>query len=201
MPRRRARFELLLLTLYLATNICCMFVGVTCRGQISARSGVLAVINLVPALLDSRLNASAQAWGMSLHSTLVLHRSTALVAISQGLVHGGLALRTLMTVQWNATNVVAVNVGSSRGTERDRVPDPDRAECSVIVLDRPCLSSTPPVPVSVSTGPSTATHFPARPGHHRSLASSVPPAASSSALHLRGYRAGGFEPSSAHTGF
>ena len=126
MLRRTARFELLLLTLYLATNICCMFVGVTCNAQISARSGVLAVINLVPALLGARLEASAQAWGMSLHSTMVLHMFTALVAISQGLVHGGLALRSLMTVQWNATTVVGVNVGSSTGTEPDRVPDPDR---------------------------------------------------------------------------
>lgn len=82
--------EFLVLSLYLGGNVAALYLG---RANLAATAGMLATINITPLFLGGRTNPLADLFGVPLSMYYVFHHFIGRIAIAEGLLHSGLALR------------------------------------------------------------------------------------------------------------
>lgn len=87
---RIARFEAILLLLFLAGNVLPIAIG-TKNTSVMKRMGTMSVINLVPLALGSHMNLIASWWRIRPQSYERMHRWVGKVAILEGLIHSVMA--------------------------------------------------------------------------------------------------------------
>ena len=87
-----ARFNVLLVVLFLVGNAACLRIGVRNIASLTKRSGMLCIINIVPLVLGERINLVASFCGVRLRTYTSIHEWLGAVVIAEGLIHSVTAL-------------------------------------------------------------------------------------------------------------
>jgi hypothetical protein len=86
------RLHGIFLTIYIATNVVSSVIYIQSIAQLATRSGLLAIINIVPLMLGGRTNFLLDRLSVNRNSHDSLHRWIGRVVLLQGLLHGILHL-------------------------------------------------------------------------------------------------------------
>ncbi|KAH8674404.1 hypothetical protein BGZ60DRAFT_403841 [Tricladium varicosporioides] len=105
------RFEVLIVFLYLLTNILIITIGV--KSEIGSRAATMSVINLIPLLCGPRLSLVTKLLGISLRTSISSHQWFGRTAILQVLVHMIAVLTGGDVFTWTTNNVTGVVAGSA----------------------------------------------------------------------------------------
>jgi hypothetical protein len=81
-----------LLGAYVIANRVCMGLGVHGTSNLMLRSGMMASVNLIPLFLSGWTNFLANSFGIPLHTYYLAHHWVGRMAVTQGLLHAGLAI-------------------------------------------------------------------------------------------------------------
>ncbi len=84
---RATRLELVALTAFLTGNALCLGINVRAVTDFVNRSGLIAIINLMPLALGADMNLIVSLCGIGLPAYAMLHRWLARVAITEALIH------------------------------------------------------------------------------------------------------------------
>jgi hypothetical protein len=84
---KTARFNVLLVVLFLIGNAVCLSVEVKDVASLIKRSGLLCIINLVPLALGEHMNLVANFCGVRLKAYASMHEWLGRVVIAKGLIH------------------------------------------------------------------------------------------------------------------
>ena len=117
------RIQVLSVIAYISGNILCMTIGSTTMSQVTARAGILSIINMIPLLVGPRLAMVADLVGISIRTNLRIHEWIGRMAILQGMIHtilpfvghrpfrwdsirsSGVVVRPLLLLSISSTNV------------------------------------------------------------------------------------------------
>ncbi|KAH8650328.1 hypothetical protein BGZ60DRAFT_389188 [Tricladium varicosporioides] len=89
---RTARFDVLLVVLFLVGNAVCLSVKVKDAASLTKRSGLLCIINLVPLALGEHMNLLASFLGVRLSAYASMHEWLGRVVMAEGLIHSVAAI-------------------------------------------------------------------------------------------------------------
>lgn len=103
---RTARFDVLLVILFLVGNAVCLSIEVKDVVSLTKRSALLCIINLVPLALGEHMNFVASFCGVRLSAYASLHEWLGRVVIAEGLIHSVAAISS-QHINLQSTFVVA----------------------------------------------------------------------------------------------
>ena len=103
--------EIVCVSIYLSANIFILVWGLTGRKDLMARSGRLSAINLVPLMVGTNLNATADLLGMSLRRQLAMHRWVGVMTLLLGMLHFAF---TIHAWKWTLVSIWGVAVSKLR---------------------------------------------------------------------------------------
>ncbi|PVH68072.1 hypothetical protein DL98DRAFT_395368, partial [Cadophora sp. DSE1049] len=89
---KMARFDVLLVVLFLVGNAVCLSVEVKDVASLIKRSGLLCIINLVPLALGEHMNLVASFCGVRLSAYASMHKWLGRVVMAEGLIHSAAAI-------------------------------------------------------------------------------------------------------------
>ena len=112
------RFQVLMVSLYLLTNLLVTIIGV--RANISSRAATMSIINLIPLLCGPRLSLITRLFGISLRASIGSHQWFGRTAIAQMLVHLVISL-TESSFTWTTINLTGVVACSTPSPARHRL--------------------------------------------------------------------------------
>ena len=107
-----SRFELLLLTLYIASNGICMAYKATSRSDVSSKAAILSTINMIALLVGSQLTLVADFLGIAHPNFVLLHHWMGLLSTTQGIIHTFLAVPDRANFRWNPSSLFGFIVSS-----------------------------------------------------------------------------------------
>jgi hypothetical protein len=90
--RKRIGFDVLLIVAFLVGNVLCTTIRVKDIHGLTGRSGLMAIINLMPIPLGGHMNIIANRCGIRLGAYARTHRWLGRVAIVEGLIHTAAAV-------------------------------------------------------------------------------------------------------------
>lgn len=105
-----SRAHLILTALYVAGTITCNVLQVQSSQDAGKRAATLSLINLIPMFLGGGYEFGARLLGVSLYSYGFLHRSFALVALIEAVIHIIIVARTRSVTWTNETNFYGILV-------------------------------------------------------------------------------------------
>jgi hypothetical protein len=107
---KTTRFDVLILVLFLAANVYALKAGVNDTSSFIRRSGLLAVINMVPLFLGGQMNLIASHCGIGLRGYTRMHRWLGRVSAAEGLLHSIVALSIIRPDLHNQRDIAAIVV-------------------------------------------------------------------------------------------
>ncbi|KAI9799073.1 MAG: hypothetical protein M1833_004267 [Piccolia ochrophora] len=107
-------FELLAVIAYLVANVICILVGTPSQPQISARAGVLSVINIIPLLMGGNLSRIADWMGVTLRTHAGVHRWVGRTAFAHTLLHTIITVRRSFSLK-NPVHLSGVTASTAIG--------------------------------------------------------------------------------------
>ena len=109
------RLQLLVLVMFVSSNIVCMALKVKSLTQLSSRTALLSLVNLIPLFAGSRLSLAADTLGVSLRTQNRMHTLLGLVSGLQALIHSGISIADRSFTTWNEFTISGFTVSTPAG--------------------------------------------------------------------------------------